>query len=148
MKKQAFLVSAFIAHSGRVLLLKRSKTDPLSSGIWELPSGTIEFAESPWVALRREIFEETGLKIKTSDPFYIASYVTKHRDLLLHTIEISFSVRLRQNQTVKLNPMEHSEYRWVSKQEITSMKLRPSTKNVAFSGFRDLRKDRTKLSSG
>lgn len=135
MKKQVVLVSAFITSRGRVLLLKRSKSDPLSSGIWELPSGTVEFGESPDEAVEREIHEETGLRINGDRPYYIASYVRKHNKLLLHTIEISFYVQLDQEAKVNLNPPEHSEYKWASKSSLFHLELGPSAKDIILKGF-------------
>jgi 8-oxo-dGTP diphosphatase len=147
LKKQAVLASAFITSRNRVLLLKRSKTDLLSHEIWELPSGTVEFGESPNNALRREVMEETGLRISSSRAFYMVSYVKKHRNLLLHTVEISFLTRVSRNGIVNLNPREHSEFRWVSKSSLPHLRLGPSTKEVVLKGFDHLKLGRTNLSS-
>lgn len=53
-------VAAVLIQSGRVLLIKRA-VDP-GAGLWALPSGFMEQAESPESALYREVLEETGVK--------------------------------------------------------------------------------------
>jgi ADP-ribose pyrophosphatase len=39
----------------------KPKNDPVYSGAFEIPAGGIELGESVYEALKREVFEETGL---------------------------------------------------------------------------------------
>jgi len=56
-------VGAVVLNStGRVLLVKRAH-EPLK-GEWSLPGGGVEIGETLEAALRRELFEETGLDIQ------------------------------------------------------------------------------------
>jgi 8-oxo-dGTP diphosphatase len=48
------------------LLFVRRKYQPYR-GDWCLPAGFVEYGESPKACARREIFEETGLKIKVGE---------------------------------------------------------------------------------
>ncbi|CAB4912040.1 unannotated protein [freshwater metagenome] len=54
-------IAVLAADTGRVLMLQRSldEDDP-AAGRWEFPGGTLEDAETPWDAARREWSEETG----------------------------------------------------------------------------------------
>lgn len=63
-------VKALYVLDGKILLWKES--DKLS-GDWELPGGGMDFGETPYEALRREVSEESGLKILKSskNPVYI-----------------------------------------------------------------------------
>lgn len=61
---------------GEILLIKRSDT-----GRWGMPAGSLELGESVEDALKREVFEETGLKVTSykpmavySDPKYAIEY--------------------------------------------------------------------------
>jgi ADP-ribose pyrophosphatase YjhB (NUDIX family) len=55
-------VGGLLVHRGRVLLAQRAH-DP-GRGRWTLPGGFVEEDESPDRAVEREVFEETGLRVK------------------------------------------------------------------------------------
>lgn len=59
---------------GRVLLLRKT-----GSSIFDLPGGRIERNESMYRGLRREIWEETGIKVKEFD--FVASWVKEGRGM-------------------------------------------------------------------
>ncbi|MEW9553467.1 NUDIX hydrolase [Nonomuraea sp. NPDC050783] len=48
--------------SGRILLIKRGH--PPGEGLWSIPGGRLEPGESDEAALRREVLEETGLRVE------------------------------------------------------------------------------------
>ena len=48
------------------MLLARRGNEP-DKGKWDLPGGFLEEGEHPLVALRRELFEETGLQVEPLD---------------------------------------------------------------------------------
>ena len=50
-----------VEHEGGVVLLQRAIAP--DAGIWHLPIGHIEYGEAPGEAARREVAEETGLRI-------------------------------------------------------------------------------------
>jgi len=58
-------VGCIILIGGKLLLVRR-KYEPYR-GDWSLPAGFMEYGESPKACARREILEETGLRIKTGE---------------------------------------------------------------------------------
>ncbi|MFJ6609933.1 NUDIX hydrolase [Streptomyces sp. NPDC091289] len=48
-----------VREDGRVLTIKRA-----DNGTWEPPGGVLELAEAPEDGVRREVYEETGIKVQ------------------------------------------------------------------------------------
>lgn len=59
--------SVAVMHRGRILLVQRSKTQRTGAGMWQLPGGKIASGERPCDAARREIEEETGIRLTVPD---------------------------------------------------------------------------------
>ena len=69
---------------GRVLLAQRPQGKSLA-GLWEFPGGKIEAGERPEAALTRELHEELGIVVATSDlkPTGFASHAYEDFHLLM-----------------------------------------------------------------
>lgn len=95
-------------------------------GLVELPSGTVDPGESIDKALKREVFEETGLIITSID-----SYIN-HFDYLSNsgkiTRQLNFYVRT-QNKEVHLEVSEHSEFYWLEKTNLIKYNISQETKD-------------------
>lgn len=55
-------VGAIAIRDRKLLLVRRGR--PPSTGLWSLPGGKVEPGESESDAVRREVFEETGLRVE------------------------------------------------------------------------------------
>lgn len=63
---------AFIINQrGELLLVKRGEDNPHKPGAWEIPGGRLELGESPFEGLKREVEEETGLKVRIMNPLKV-----------------------------------------------------------------------------
>lgn len=69
---------------GRVLLAQRPQGKSLA-GLWEFPGGKIEAGERPEAALARELHEELGIDVATTDliPTGFASHAYEDFHLLM-----------------------------------------------------------------
>ena len=56
---------AVVVHDGRILLTRISPSG-YPVGVWTLPGGGVDHGESPHDAVRRELYEETGLEALTA----------------------------------------------------------------------------------
>lgn len=62
-----YVVAALIVrNTDEVLICQRTKYQPMPLK-WEFPGGKIEYGETPWDALRRELDEELGIDAKIGD---------------------------------------------------------------------------------
>ncbi len=85
--------AAIFNDEGKVLLTRR-----LDNGQWCLPSGGMEAGESPSEAVIREVFEETGLRVRVrrlvgvySDPNQLVMYVDGNK---VQIVAIHFEVEV------------------------------------------------------
>ena len=96
--------------SGDVLVVK-----PVYKAGWELPGGAVENGESPRAACEREIVEELRLRVEVG-PMLCVDYNSSTGDYL-ESLMFLFDVGPLDDATLsslRLDPRELSEYRWVS----------------------------------
>jgi 8-oxo-dGTP diphosphatase len=80
-----------------ILLIERRK-DPFKNK-WALPGGFIDMDETLEEACKRELFEETGLKVEAMTQF--KAYDAINRDPRHRTISVVFSVQLNKKAHVE-----------------------------------------------
>lgn len=104
---------------GRCLLLKRSLTSKTNGGKWEFPGGKVDSGEDFYEALKREITEETGLKVsfqRVAGAVEMEMPDFKVAQIILEANTQASEVRLSN---------EHSEYAWIKPQDLLNMDLTP-----------------------
>lgn len=90
-KAPALTVDAVVEVDGKILLVKRMK-EPFS-GYWALPGGFVECGETVEQAVKREVGEETGMKIVVNDVLGI--YSRPDRDPRGHVVSVCFTASAR-----------------------------------------------------
>lgn len=126
---ERFVVGAVIVNKDSILFVRRAQDD-FMGGIYELPSGKVDFGESLTEALKREILEETNLVIKDiiglCDTF---DYKSKSG---VQTRQFNFVVSVENVDTLKLDPKEHDLSEWVQFENIEYSELLDDTmKSIA-----------------
>lgn len=113
------VVAALIEKDGKALIAKRSTGDPNVLGKWEFPGGKVESGENEFQAIEREIKEEFELEIKAKNFLInnVCEYPTKTVDLRLYSCEYIAG---------DFNLHDHSEYKWVDKDELLNYDLAPA----------------------
>lgn len=113
-------------HEGKVLFLKRDpKGTHTAEKKWDLPGGKISDYENIEKALKREVFEETGLlikDIKISKGIYV--YTPKGKNATYATILLTAKLEHSKRAKILLNN-EHMEYKWVEKRDFFTLDLAP-----------------------
>lgn len=109
-KNFLILVSGILKNNkGEILLLRRSDKNNSYQGCWQLPEGKIEFDEQPEEALRREIKEETGLDLVSSDLVFAISTRMTAKGVDYHVVRIVYEVECK--GSVKLS-QDHNDSCW------------------------------------
>ena len=113
------VVAALIVRDNKVLIAKRYTGDPNVFGKWEFPGGKVKENETEAHAIEREIKEEFEMNIKANKFLInnICKYPTKTIDLRLYECDyLSGEFHLH----------DHSEYKFVNKDEILKYDLCPA----------------------
>jgi 8-oxo-dGTP diphosphatase len=102
----------------QVLVMKRSSTDAVQPGDWDLPGGSVDDNEDFVAAAQRETLEEAGLDIPAShfELCYAATEANEKRSV----IRLCFYVKGTSYDDIALSH-EHEDYRWVSIDEATEL---------------------------
>lgn len=113
------VVAALIENDNNVLLARRSTGDVNVLGKWEFPGGKVEPDENEFKAIEREIKEEFELVIKAKEFITnnVCEYPTKVVDLRLYKCDYVSG---------EFNLHDHSEYKWVDKEELLEYDLAPA----------------------
>lgn len=122
MKKSEYpelIVGGFIKNKkGELLFVTSHKW----KGIWSIPGGHVELGESLVEALKREVMEEVGLRVKVTrllsieEAIYPKQFIRKK-----HFIFFDFLCETDSSR-VRMDRLEIQGYRWVKPKE--AMKLR------------------------
>lgn len=119
MKKRNIEIAleCFVKKNGRYLMLKRANNKRIMPGIWMAPGGRREFNEGLFEAARREIFEETGLKIRNIKVKAVGNAYLKDLDTELH-----FHFLLADYKSGNLKRDIHEgELQWLTPEEIKNL---------------------------
>ncbi|MBI5467319.1 MAG: NUDIX hydrolase [Candidatus Kerfeldbacteria bacterium] len=115
LKIQKITACALVFRDGKLLVAKRADTKKFLPGKFELPGGHIELGEDILEGLRREFQEEFSIAIIPGDAVYAFTYMNGDS----HVVEVDFLATLADPDIVVTpKPDEHSEVRWVNRDEL------------------------------
>ncbi len=126
------IVGGALFRDGKLLMVKRTKDRILWPNLWEIPGGKVEGNESDEEALIREFVEETRLEIKIIKKYNGFYYKYDGKD----AIESDFIIEA-DTFDVKIDPNEHTEYRWITKDELKSLEISPDMRKSIEKAFEE-----------
>lgn len=113
----AVAVHALIEKDGKYLITKRSSDNNYMPNLWDTPGGTIHYGEAIDIALKREIYEETGLTCYQKEILFVYSFMSgpsRHQFQLLYRCQY-------QKGDIHLTSGDHNEYRWLTLEELKNL---------------------------
>lgn len=119
--KQIEVVAAIIQKDDRIFATQRGYGD--FKDWWEFPGGKMEIGETPEEALKREIREELSAEISVDSFLCTVEYDYPKFHLTMHCYLCSLL-------TEALHLNEHEAARWLTKDELNSVKWLPADEIV------------------
>ena len=124
------IVTSFLDHNDKILVLKRSQQVRTMKGLWAGVSGIIENNEAPIKRAKIEIFEEVGIKeqniklIKSGSEVFVESPQYNNHQWVISPFLFQTEI-----SDIKLN-WENSEFRWIHVNELKEFNTVPSLKKI------------------
>jgi 8-oxo-dGTP diphosphatase len=128
---------AAIFHGDEILMLHRSfhTSDP---GAWDLPGGQVEHGETLPQALRREVREETGFDVRIGPVFHAEVFGSfSKRGRIRPTVGVFFLCDVPGHKRLRLDRKEHTEYAWVSRQDLKDYPSVPHIQRTVRAAFHE-----------
>lgn len=111
-------------NKGKILVIRRSASAPIYPLFWDLPGGVLEFGEDLEKAMKREIWEETKLRVKNLAIAGIGSWFDPKQNFWVTICYFAVTV----GDKVKLS-WEHNDFKWISPKEFLKIKSHIAVKN-------------------
>jgi ADP-ribose pyrophosphatase YjhB (NUDIX family) len=115
-------VGAIVLHQGRVLLVKRGQAPAV--GLWSVPGGLVDLGETTVEAVRREVEEECGLKVRVAGLVGVLDRITRDAGGLVryHWVLVDYLAVPESNDTITAGS-DAAEVRWVSIEEVERLPI-------------------------
>jgi len=114
---------AFIICQGKVLILRESSSykDGANAGRYDVVGGRVQPGQRFDESLAREIFEETGLKVKIGKPFFVNEWRPKVNNEQWQIVGVFFECEAESDR-VMLSP-DHDQFEWIDPKSYKNYKL-------------------------
>ncbi len=126
-------VGAIILDGNRVLLIRRANA-PLK-GVWSIPGGRLDLGETLTEGLRREIREETGLRIEIVDQVEVFERIMRDGDDRVQYHYVLIDYLCEPAGGVLRAADDADDARWVEQDEMAELTMTEGTPAVINKAF-------------
>jgi len=121
-------VGAIVVREGKVLLVKRAAAP--SRGLWAIPGGSLELGETLQKGAEREIFEETGIRIRAGSPVYAFDFLEfdLNNRLQYHFVVVDMEAEYVAGEVQAAD--DALDARWVSPEDLEGMPVSINTLKI------------------
>ena len=127
--KKINVVTVFLEHDRKILLLRRSQKASTMKGLWAGISGYVENNDALTQALK-EIEEETGLSNKKLNLLHVGQPLEVVEFDNPDTVWVVHPYLFHSNTSLIRIDWEHDEVRWINPDEIQSYETVPKLKET------------------
>lgn len=125
-------VGGVVIRGNRVLLVRRGR-EPLK-GEWTIPGGMLELGESLKNGVKRELLEETGLKVRPMETLTVFERIQKNgKRVQYHYVIVDYFCRPAGGRLKSGSDV--LDARWVPREELTRYRLTPKAASVIANAF-------------
>jgi 8-oxo-dGTP diphosphatase len=125
-------VGGVVIQGNRVLLIRRGRK-PLK-GEWSIPGGMLELGESLKDGVKREVLEETGLKVRPIEVLTVFDRIQKNGELIqYHYVIVDYVCR--PTGGLLKSGSDVLDARWVEREELPRYKVTPKAAAVIADAF-------------
>lgn len=118
-----------------LLVVKRASHEEAFPDNWELPGGHVESGETVKECVERETIEETGLTVdRVVGEFDDLQWMSKSKGRM--NVQYNYVVTVTEPMEIRLNPEEHSEYRWIKEVNVDDLLMTPAMNKVLHDSFK------------
>ena len=136
MEKYIITTECYIRRGKDILFIHKGGND-LNSGKFLGIGGHLEKGESPTECMKREIYEETGIKIEELANLKMRAVITfvnpVYEDEYIHLYEAEYIGK----DDPTLRPCDEGELKWIDKRDIYSLPIWEGDKRMFDEMFRD-----------
>ena len=125
-------VGGVVIHGNRVLLIRRGR-EPLK-GEWSIPGGMLELGESLTDGVKRELLEETGLRVRPIEALTVFDRVEKIGEKVRYHYVIVDYVCRSTGGRVK-SGSDVLDARWVEQEDLPRYRVAPKAATVIADAF-------------
>lgn len=120
-------VSAIVVDGDKVLLVRRGR--PPAKGAWSFPGGRLELGETLRDAVRRELFEECGLRIAVGPIVDVVEMIGVEEGETVHWVVVDYLARAVAGRARAGD--DAAELRWAALGELEELATTPRVPELA-----------------
>ena len=139
-KKQITVILGAIVKKGKILMVERSEPEcPEADLKWEIPGGKINFGEDPKLAIKREVYEETGAVIEVGSLMnFSMSSVWKYEWGEQHVVLFCYFCKFLNQKSVKKDHHVR-KISWIPLEMVSSLPTLPGAVEIVEEYLRNQR---------
>jgi len=119
-------IGVVILKDNKILLGKRNEGNELGENSWNCPGGKLEFGENIIDAAKREVEEETGIKVNEIKLTSVSNDIAYGN----HFVTLGFVCKDFEGQPKVMEPNKITEWKWFSINELPKPLFLPSEKLI------------------